>query len=135
MVYASAAADAGLPQACGEILEAIARGDLQAGTSVAVLEEVWHLELRGRPRGLAGVTADAYRLFTPVLSVTDEILSGALALEADGLGANDRIHVATCTANGIDTIISADAAFDSIGDVRHIDPGDAAAVQRLIAPS
>lgn len=133
MVYASAAADAALPRACGEILEAIARGDLEAGTSVAVLEEVWHLELRGRPRGLGGVTADAYRLFTPLLSVTDEILSRALALDADALGANDRIHVATCGANGIETIVSADAAFNSVGDVRRIDPSDAAAVERLLA--
>lgn len=63
---------------------------------MAVLEEIWHLELRGVLGDLTGLTADARMLFAPVLAVTDEIFGRALALAApSNLGANDRMHAAT----------------------------------------
>lgn len=49
-----------------------------------------------------------------------------------GLGANDRVHVATSRANDIPAIVSADRAFDGVPGLRRIDTLDTAAVGRLI---
>lgn len=113
-----------LREGCLESLDSIAAGELDGRTSVAVLEEIWHLELRGRPAGLGGIARNAYVLFTPLLAVTDEIVRDALALEASALGSNDRIHAATCRAYGIDVVLSVDAAFDELGWLRRVDPRD-----------
>lgn len=117
---------------CIRILRAIGSGDADGRTSTAVLEEVWHLELSGRADFLAGAAARAYRIFTPLLPVTDEVVAAALSLDADGLGANDRIHVATCIENGIDTIVTADSDFDSVRGIRRVDPLDRRALSRLL---
>lgn len=132
LAYATAEPESTRGEACGAIVEAIGDARLAATSSVAVLEELWHLELRGRPPDLEGVTGDAYELLTPLLAVDDRILARALALDLPGLGANDRIHVATCLENGIDTIISTDADFDAITDLRRLDPLDRSAVEELV---
>ncbi|MGA9875668.1 MAG: type II toxin-antitoxin system VapC family toxin [Solirubrobacteraceae bacterium] len=117
---------------CLEILAAIAAGDAAGCTSTAAIEEVWHFELSERALDVTGMTADAYALFKPLLSVTDDIFRDALALSTTRIGANDRIHVATCLANGIDTILSADRAFDAVERLRRVDPLDQAAVAELL---
>ncbi len=117
---------------CVTILEAIAGGEARGCTSTAALEEAWHFELSERAPAIAGMTADAYALFKPLLSVTDDVFRNALALSNTRIGANDRVHVATCLANGIDTILSADRAFDSVEQLRRIDPLDAPAVAELL---
>ena len=133
VVYAnSATADPAAKRACMGILEAIESGGLAGRMSVAALEEVWHLELRGRPRGLDGTAADACVLFMPLLPVTDEIVRHALRLDAGRLGSNDRIHASTCRANEIEVIVSADSDFDHVGWLRRIDPLDRRAVAALL---
>ena len=132
VVYARSEVEDELGAGCREIIRAIGEGDLDARTSVAVIEELLHLELRGRPPGLGGTTAEAYVLFTPLLAVTDEIVREALALDASSLGANDRVHVATCRANGIATIVSTDLGFDSAAGLQRVDPADAEAVAKLL---
>jgi predicted nucleic acid-binding protein len=117
---------------CLEILAAIAAGEAGGCTSTAALEEVWHFELSERAPGTAGLGADAYALFKPLLSVTDDIFRDALALSDTRIGADDRVHVATCLANGITTILSADRAFDTVEQLRRIDPLDAPAVAELL---
>ena len=117
---------------CAEILEAIARLQVEGRTSTAVLEEVWHLELRGRAGADTGTTARAHALFAPLLPVTDDVFRRALALSADGIGANDRIHVATALANGCDVIVSADTSFDGIRGITRVDPLDDRARRRLL---
>jgi len=118
---------------CLELLAAIARGDADGRTSTAVLEEVWHLELSGRAGDLDGVTARAYAALGPLLPVSDESFRRALALDAPALGANDRLHVATCLTHGIDLVISADRSFDSVPEIRRIDPLDEPARAALLA--
>lgn len=116
---------------CAEVMDAIGEG-ADGRTSTAVLEEVWHLELSGRVGDLEGLARTAYDGFTPLLAVTDQIVARALALDVRTLGANDRIHVATCIEYGIDTIVTADAAFDTIRLIRRVDPLDRLALSKLL---
>ena len=118
--------------ACLEVLAAVAAGRADGKISTAVLEEVWHLELSGRVGSLRGLADRAYRAFAPLLPVTDDIVARALRLDARGLGSNDRIHVATAVANGIETILSADTDFDRVRAIRRVDPLEKRAVTRLL---
>ena len=117
---------------CLRILDAISRG-AEARTSTAVIEEVWHIELSGRAGDLAGLAVNAYTLFTPLLAVTDDVVDTALRLRPTGIGANDRIHVAACALNGIDTIVTADEGFERVRGIRRVDPLDGRALARLLA--
>lgn len=121
-----------LREPCRQILAAIDGGELDGVTSTAALEEIWHLELSGKIDDAAGLAADAYAMFTPLLPITDVIVARALDLDAGRLGANDRIHVATCLENGVDTIVSADAGFDGVRGIKRVDPLDERAVRRLL---
>ena len=80
------------------------------------------------------MSRDVYTLFAPLLAVDHEIVGAALALPTSGLGANDRIHVATCSLSGIETIVTADADFDDMRGIRRVDPLDQRALRRLLAP-
>jgi predicted nucleic acid-binding protein len=117
---------------CLEVLAAIAAGRADGKVSTAVFEEVWHLELSGRVGPIRGLAERAYRAFTPLLPVTDDIVARALRLDAKRLGSNDRIHVATALVNGIDTIVSADSDFDGVRAIRRADPLDDRAMARLL---
>ena len=107
-------------------------GHVNGVTSTAVLEEVLHLELRTTTLDLRGVAGLAYGMFTPLLPVTDEVMTAALELGERALGSNDRVHVATCRVNGIDVIVSADRGFDSVTGLRRVDPLDEGAVAALV---
>lgn len=116
------------------VLEAVARGDAVGRTSVAVLEEVWHLELSGRIEGIEGLTMRAYDLLNPLLSVTDEALRLAFELPPmTDLGANDRLHAGTCLKHGLPTIVSADRGFDDLRSPARVDPLDEARLSELLA--
>jgi len=117
---------------CLEILGAIARGEVEGQTSSAVLEEVWHVELSGRAGRLDGLTERSYTLMTPLLAVTDAAFRLALSLEAGTLGANDRLHVATCLTHGMDTVLTADQEFEGLELVRRVDPLDDRRRRRLL---
>lgn len=122
--------------ACLDLLEAIARGDADGRTSVAVLEEIWHLELSGKVAGINGLTEQAYTIFAPLLDVTDEAFRLAMAIEgAPRLEANDRVHAGTCRAHGLDSIASADAGFDDVAGLIRVDPANGRAWRSLLGSS
>ncbi len=129
-IYAAVASEYRDP--CLETLDAIASGDAKGRTSTAVLEEVWHLELSGRIPGIAGLARRAYDALEPLLAVSDEAFRLALELPAKRLGANDRLHAGTCLANGIETIVSADAGFDELELPRRVDPLDSERLGALL---
>ncbi len=113
------------------LLAAVAEG-ASGRTSTTVLEEVWHIELSGRAGAVEGLARRAYTLFTPLLPVDDEVVAAALPLRTRGLGANGRIHAATCAVNAIGTIVSADAAFAAVRGLRRVDPLDRPALGELL---
>lgn len=132
-VYA-VAEDSPYQVATAEIMEALGAGRATAAaTSVTVIEELWHQELRGRIPGLDDAAESVFTLMHPVLAVTEEIVAAAFELKVRGLSANDRIHVATCHAYGIDTILTADKAFDAAPGLRRVDPADLPEVRTLLA--
>jgi predicted nucleic acid-binding protein len=133
VVVYSGVRDSPYREPCLEIMAAITRGDVEGRTSTTALEEVWHLELSGRVRDIDGLTASAYAILGPLLPVSDEAFRRALGLDAPALGANDRLHVATCLTHGIDLVVSADQGFDSVPEVRRIDPLDGPARAALLA--
>jgi predicted nucleic acid-binding protein len=118
--------------ACLDVLAAVTEGLVEGRSSTAVLEEVWHAEISGKGGSIGGLAQYAYDMLTPLLPVTDEIFRRALEVEAPRLGANDRIHVATCVAHGIDVIVSADGGFDAVKGIRRVDPLDERARRRLL---
>jgi predicted nucleic acid-binding protein len=131
VVYA--AADDPRSAACREIVETIATADPPALTSTAVVEEIWHVELRSGRGELNGAARRAYALFSPLLPVTDEIVERALTLDVPPtVGSNDRIHAATCLENRIRTVLSGDEGFDHVRGLRRVDPLDTRAVTRLL---
>lgn len=132
VVVYSGVRDSPYREPCLEIMAAITRGEVEGRTSTAVLEEVWHIELSGRVRELDGLTARAYAILGPLLPVTDAAFRRALGLEAPALGANDRLHVATCLVHGIDLVVSADRVFDSVPEIRRVDPLDGPARSALL---
>jgi len=116
-------------------MEALGARRISAVTSATVIEELWHHELRGRLPGLDGAAEASFSLLRPVLAVTDEIVAAAFALKVGKLGANDRIHVATCHAYGIETILTADRGFDGAPGLRRVDPADLPEVRTLLRRS
>jgi uncharacterized protein len=133
-VYA-VAEDSAYQAGAAETMEALGAGTASAVTSATVIEELWHLELRGRLPGLDGAADAAFTLMRPVLAVTDEIVAVAFTLKAANLGANDRIHAATCATHGIEMMLTADRGFDSVPGLRRVDPADQSEVRALLARS
>ncbi|MFL6130369.1 MAG: type II toxin-antitoxin system VapC family toxin [Mycobacteriales bacterium] len=134
-VFVYAASDSPYQPGSAAVIEALGAGTASATTSTAVIEELWHLELGGRVPGLDGVAEATFMLLRPVLAVTDEVVAAAFDLGVAGLGANDRIHVASCQIHGIPVVLTADRGFDRVPGLRRVDPADLPEVRTLLARS
>ncbi len=118
---------------CRELVAAIADGDLQATTSVEVIQEFVHVRARRRGRQDAAASGRDYaELLSPLLSVTVEHLQQGLALfeRSEELGAFDAVLAAAAAASGATALVSADAAF-ARAEIGHVLP-DAAGVLGLL---
>ncbi len=124
--------DAPQQPACTEIMSWVAEGRLPATTSVLVIEEVWHLERRGRPPLPEGTALLAAELFPVLLSVTPEHLLAALASTSPGLGTADLLHAAVAIDAGCEVIVTTDQAFDGLDGLHRVDPLDTDAVKALV---
>ena len=124
-LFVYAATDDPRRKHCLAILRMVAAGRLR-GTNGSDRDR------RTPASGTPGAAKHAYELLTPLLDITDEIVREALMIEVSGLGANDRLIVATCRAAGISTILSADVGVDRVPGLGRIDPLDASAVGRLL---
>ena len=132
LVYAKGA-DHPFRDPCRDLVAAIADERIEATTSAQVIQEFVHVRARRRDRSDAAALGRDYAdLLSPLLPVTPDDLRGGLALfeRFDGLGAFDAVLAASADAIGASALVSADAAFANLPDVRHVVP-DAAGVAEL----
>jgi len=133
IIYAVSAGDPRQPGSL-EVMRAISAAEAAGTANAAVIEEVWHLELSGQVPGLEGQARSALTILRPLLQVDDEVLDIAFDLDLPDdtrLGANDRLHAATCIRYGISDIVTADRAFDDVPQLHRVDPLDAEALEDL----
>lgn len=131
-IIAYARYDAPQRPSCTEILRTVANGRLAAVTSVLVLEEVWHLEHRGRPPLPIGTARAAHGLFRTVLDLTQDHLLAAMDQPESPLGTADRLHVAVAREAGCDVVVTTDRDFDDIVGLTRLDPDDRAGLDRRL---
>lgn len=135
LVYAKGA-DHPLRDPCRDLIAAVADGGIQATTSAEVIQEFVHVRARRRDRAdAAALGRDYAELLSPLLPVTREDLQEGLSLfeGIDRLGAFDAVLAASAAAADATALVSADAAFAYVPDVRHVVP-DATGINGLLNP-
>jgi predicted nucleic acid-binding protein len=114
-----------LREPCRVIVDRISEGDLDAVTSVEVVQEILHRYRSIRqPEGGATLATKTMDLFAPVLPITHGLMRRVppLAQRYPRLAARDLVHLATCIHEGIEEIVTTDRGFDAVREVRRIDP-------------
>jgi predicted nucleic acid-binding protein len=99
-------------------------------TSAEVVQEILHRFARGQRQIGSRMARSVLDLFTAILPVERLTIADGVARYENypELSARDALHVATCVVNGIADIVSVDTGFDSVADVRRVDPVDLAEV-------
>jgi predicted nucleic acid-binding protein len=134
LVYAKGA-DHPLRDPCRELISAIAAGELEATTSVEVIQEFVHVRARRRGRrDAAALGRDYAELLSPLIEITVEHLQRGLELfeRAKDLGAFDAVLAGAALDAGMTALVSADAGFSKIPALTHVTP-DATGLARLTA--
>ena len=124
VIMFAAGADHVLRDPCARVLRAHAERQIDAVTSVEVVQEILHRFSRG-DRSIGDRMAKAtLKAFEPVLPVDHGLVDHARRLMNDtpGLHARDAVHVATCLVNNIRHIVSPDTDFDGVPGVARVDP-------------
>jgi predicted nucleic acid-binding protein len=119
---------------CQRLIQAIAESAILATTSVEAIQEFTHVRARRRDRkDAADLARDYIELLAPLLIVEETDLREGLRLfeESDGLGAFDAVLAAAAHVAGAEALVSADTAFSTVANLRHIVP-DAEGVARLL---
>jgi len=109
------------------ILTAVAEGRLTAVTDCEVLQEVLHrYTALGRRREAVEAARLFLRIVPEVLPITKDDLLLALELHQrhSDLQARDSLHAAVMASHRLGLIISADRHFDTLPDLRRLDPAD-----------
>jgi predicted nucleic acid-binding protein len=112
--------------ACASLLERLGRGEVEATTNTEVLQEVlFVLERRSRRAAAIEYGRNIMRLFRELLPVTHHEMALACGLLAryPRLSVRDAVHAATMLQNGIKQIVSFDPDFDTIAEIKRLDPG------------
>ncbi len=132
LVYAKGA-EHPLRDPCRRLIDAIARGEIEATSTIEVIQEFVHVRAQRRGRADAVALGGDYAdLLAPPLTVDEERLRRGLALfeHNERLGAFDAVLAAT--AIDIDaTLVSADAAFADVQGLTHVFPDDEGVKQLL----
>lgn len=119
---------------CRELIEAIAKGTIEATTTVEVIQEFVHIRARRRGRAdAASLGRDYAELLSPLLSPTGKHLRDGLSLfeRTDRLGAFDAVLAASAADQGVDAIVSADTDFADLKGMVHVVP-DRTGVEALL---
>jgi predicted nucleic acid-binding protein len=103
------------------LLRKIQQGEEQAITSALTLDEVYWEVKKNRGMDKALETAEAMLNFPnlEIISADREIISSALQIIRQyHLTPRDAIHASTAIAEKVDTIVSTDADFDKVKELR-----------------
>lgn len=133
LVYAKGA-DHPFRDPCRRLIDAIAEEQIEATTTVEVLQEFVHVRAQRRSRSDAVALGGDYAdLLAPLLTVEHEHLRRGLSLfeRHEGLGAFDAVLAATALDANASALVSADNAFAQIDNLPHVVP-DEAGVERLL---
>jgi predicted nucleic acid-binding protein len=109
---------------CRRLVDAIGDGQIDATTSVEVVQEYLHVRSRRVSRTDAIEQArQTVHLLRPLLQATEDDLSAGLDLFGEhAVGAFDAVLAATAMREGA-TLVSADTVFAAVDGLRHLDPG------------
>jgi predicted nucleic acid-binding protein len=103
------------------LLRKIQQGEEQAITSALTLDEVYWEVKKNRGMDKALETAEAMLNFPnlEIISADREVISSALQIIRQyHLAPRDAIHASTAIAEKVDTIVSTDADFDKVKELR-----------------
>lgn len=134
LVYA-VGSDHELREPCRRLVAAIAASEIEAGTTVEVIQEFAHVRARRRGRADAAALAQEFaELLSPLADVSAAALRTGLRLFADGdrLGAFDAVLAAVASTEVVTALVSADRAFATVPGIQHVFP-DAAGIDALLA--
>jgi len=107
------------------LIAAIAEGQVEATTTVEVIQEFVHVRARRHDRHDAAARGrELLRLLGPLLAAGEADLAMALRLceEHERLGVFDAVLAAVTMLSGADALISADRAFAEVRGLTHLDP-------------
>ncbi|MBW0112082.1 type II toxin-antitoxin system VapC family toxin [Pseudonocardia sp. KRD-182] len=113
---------------CARLLDAVASGMVVATTTPEVLQEFAHVRARRRDRDDAADLAEAFSDFlAPLITVDEDAFRAGLRIfrRYPRLGSFDAVLAASAVAAGATTVVSADAAFADLTDIRHVVPDEA----------
>jgi len=113
-------------EACARVLRKLADGSLAATSSTEVVQEILYvLSRRGRRQEALALARSVISLIPDLLPVTRADISGAFDLlrQHPRLSVRDAVHSSTMLRNGVQTVVSVDADFDQIAQVRRVPPG------------
>jgi len=114
---------------CQSALKRIVAAKIPAVISSEIVQEIVHRYLSlQRPQQGIQVAQDIMTVVSRVLPVTETDVRHALCLipRYPTLKARDLIHLAVMLENGLSRILSTDAHFDGVSEVKRIDPRDLA---------
>jgi predicted nucleic acid-binding protein len=118
------------------IVEAVERGDVQATTTVEVIQELVHVRARRRGAKEAAALGRSYAdLLSPLVPVDESHLRAGLALfeRTEQLGCFDAVLAAVTLADERRSLVSADSAFADVTNLPFVNLADAAALGALLA--
>jgi uncharacterized protein len=134
LVYAKGA-DHPLRDPCRRLIAAIADRQIEATTTVEVIQEFVHVRARRRDRTDAVMLGSDYvELLSPLLTVTTEHLRRGLSLfeQVQRLGAFDAVLAAAAIEVSANALVSTDTAFVEAPDLPHLIP-DVAGIATLLS--
>jgi predicted nucleic acid-binding protein len=116
-----------LRKPCGQIIQRVGTGELDAVTSAEVVQEILHRFMAIRRPDIGGTMARrTMDTFAPVIPITHALMRRVpdLIERYPTLSARDLVHVATCIQEGIVDIVSPDRGFDVVKELRRVSPED-----------
>jgi hypothetical protein len=110
---------------CARVLRRVADGTLEATVNSEVVQEILYvLTRRGRREEAIALARHLVSLFPDLLPVTrdDVLVACDLLRQYPHFSVRDALHTATMVRNGLETIVSVDADFDQVSQIRRLAP-------------